>query len=193
MQCPQISDEKKSFASLTNNFWSFKKRIKKNIHQWGKTCFFFIRNLRALHLLFAGTYIRIWGHLYSAGITLQLYSALRFERLKRVQKSRAIPWEFWDEVFSLSRPSVCPHLTTVYYSVKDNSRIYYQSNNENIETSGLHFVLKSLNINLTSSTVTYLKSFFGRNQFVFQLDTTFYAPFLLLLGIYWPYVIRGMN
>ena len=41
MQCPQISDEKKSFASLTNNFWSFKKRIKKNIHQWGKTCFFF--------------------------------------------------------------------------------------------------------------------------------------------------------
>ena len=78
-----------------------------------KTCIFFIRNLRALHLFFAGTYIRIWGHLFSAGIALQLYSALRFERLKRVQKSRAIPWEFWDEVFSLSMPSVCPHLTTV--------------------------------------------------------------------------------
>ena len=170
-----------------------KKGLKKIFINGAKLVFFFIRNLRALHLLFAATYIRIWGHLYSAGITLQLYSALRFERLKRVQKSRAIPWEFWDEVFSLSRPSVCPHLTTVYYSVKDNSRIYYQSNNENIETSGLHFVLKSLNINLTSSTVTYLKSFFGRNQFVFQLDTTFYAPFLLLLGIYWPYVIRGMN
>ena len=29
MQCPQISDEKKKIASLTNNFWSFKKRIKK--------------------------------------------------------------------------------------------------------------------------------------------------------------------
>ena len=78
-----------------------------------KTCIFFVRNLRALHLFFAGTYIRIWGHLFSAGIALQLYSALRFERLKRVQKSRAIPWEFWDEVFSLSMPSVCPHLTTV--------------------------------------------------------------------------------
>ena len=118
MQCPQISDEKKtSFASLTNNFWSFKKRIEKNIHQWGQTCFFFIRNLRALHLLFAATYIRIWGHLYSAGIALQLYSALRFERPKRVQKSRAIPWDFWDEVFSLSMPSVCPHLTTVCITV----------------------------------------------------------------------------
>ena len=31
----------------------------------------FMRNLRALHLLFAGTYIRIWGHLYSACIALQ--------------------------------------------------------------------------------------------------------------------------
>ena len=29
MQCPQISDEKKSFASLTNNFWSFKNGLKK--------------------------------------------------------------------------------------------------------------------------------------------------------------------
>ena len=85
----------------------------KNIHQWSKTCCFFTKNLRALHVLFACTYIRIWGHLYSAGIALQLYSALRFERLKRVQKSREITWEFWDEVFSLSMPSVCPHLTTV--------------------------------------------------------------------------------
>ena len=100
------------FASLTNSFWSFKKRIK-NFHQ--QNLYFFIRNLRALHLFFAGTYIRIWGHLYSAGIALQLYSALRFERLKGVQKSRTIPWEFWDEVFSLSMPSVCPHLTTVQH------------------------------------------------------------------------------
>ena len=114
MQCPQIFDEKKSFASLTNNFWSFKKRIKKIFINGAKLVFFFIRNLRALHLLFAGTYIRIWGHLYSACIALQLYSALRYERLKRVQKSRAIPWEFWDEVFSLPMPSVCPHLTTVW-------------------------------------------------------------------------------
>ena len=105
--------KKKSFGPLTNNFWSSKKKGLKNIH-WSKTCFFHRKSDNILHLLFAGTYIRIWGHLYSAGIALQLYSALRFERLKRVQKSRAIPWEFWDEVFSLSMPSVCPHLTTVY-------------------------------------------------------------------------------
>ena len=105
--------KKKSFASFTNNFWSFKKRIKK-YSSMGQNLFFFIRNLRALHLLFAGTYIRIWGHLYSAGIAFQLYCALRFEKLKRFQKSRAIPWEFWDEVFSLSMPSVCLHLTTVW-------------------------------------------------------------------------------
>ena len=69
---------KKNFASLTNNFWSFKNGIK-NFHQ--QNLYFFIRNLRALHLFFAGTYIRIWRHLFSAGIALQLYSALRFERL----------------------------------------------------------------------------------------------------------------
>ena len=66
-----------------------------------KTCIFFIRNLRAKHLFFAGTNVRIWGHLFSAGIALQLYSTLRFEWLKWIQKLRAIPWEFWDEVFSL--------------------------------------------------------------------------------------------
>ena len=55
-----------------------------------------------LLLLFTGTEIRIWGHLYAAGIALQLYSALRFEGLERIQKLRAIPWDFWDEVFSLT-------------------------------------------------------------------------------------------
>ena len=84
------------------------------MHQRSKTCNFFIKNHMALHLLFAGTWIRIWGNLYFAGIALQLYSTLRFEWLKWIQKLRAIPWEFWDEVFSLSMPSVCPHLTTVY-------------------------------------------------------------------------------
>ena len=92
-----------------------KNGLKKYSSMEQNLVFFFIRNLRALHLLFAGTYIRIWGHLYSAGIALQLYFALRFERLKRVQKSRAIPWDFWEEVFSLSMPSVCPHLTTVWF------------------------------------------------------------------------------
>ena len=139
MQCPQISDEKKSFSSLTNNFWSFKKRIKKYSSMEKNLCFFFIRNLRALHFLFAGIYIRIWGHLYSAGIALQLYSALRFERLKRVQKTRAIPWEFWDEVFSLLLPSVCPRLTTVYHSAVSGVR-KEKENQSHIATEG-RFIL----------------------------------------------------
>ena len=33
--------KKKSFAPLTNNFWSFKKKGLKNIYQWSKTCIFF--------------------------------------------------------------------------------------------------------------------------------------------------------
>ena len=39
-KCPQISDEKKSFASLTNNFWSFKKQIKKYLSMEQNLCFF---------------------------------------------------------------------------------------------------------------------------------------------------------
>ena len=112
MQCPQISDETIQTIKLSQvTFDPLKNGLKIFI---SKTCIFFIRNLRALHLFFAGTYIRIWGHRYSVCIALQFYSALRFERLKRFQKSRAIPWEFWDEVFSLPIPSVCPHLTTVH-------------------------------------------------------------------------------
>ena len=82
-----------SFAQLNEYFLiRFLKDQKLFVKE--ERLFFFIRNLRVLHLLFAGTYIRIRGHLYSAGIALQLYSALRFERLKRVQKLRVIPWEF---------------------------------------------------------------------------------------------------
>ena len=51
-----------------------------------------------------------------------MYSTLRFEWLKWIQKLRAIPWEFWDEVFSLSMPSVCPHLTTVQLKSKTIAR-----------------------------------------------------------------------
>ena len=122
MQCPQISDEKKILPLWQITFDPLKNGLKIFI---SKTCIFFIRNLRALHLFFAGTYIRIWGHLFSAGIALQLYSALRFERLKRVQKSRAIPWDFWDEVFSLSMSLVCPHLTTVYFCRKCNFHLLW--------------------------------------------------------------------
>ena len=35
-----------------------------------------------------------------------------------LQKLRAITVYFWDEVFSLGMPSVCPHLTTVYKCLK---------------------------------------------------------------------------
>ena len=58
-KCPQISDEKKSFAPLTNNFWSFKKREKKNVYQWKKTCFFHQKSEGILHLLFAGIACKI--------------------------------------------------------------------------------------------------------------------------------------
>ena len=114
MQCPQISDEKKSFASLTNSFWSFKNRINKNIHQWGKTCFFFHQKSEGI----AFTFCRYLYQNMRAFIFCRYCPPIVFcpqiWKLKRVQKSRAIPWEFWDEVFSLSMPSVCPHLTTVY-------------------------------------------------------------------------------
>ena len=115
------------FVPLRNNFWSFKKIEKKIFINEKKTCLFHQKSEGILHLLFAGNTLKferlkisseIKGNFKLDGnvleIALQLYSALRFERLKRVQKSRAIPWEFWDEVFSLSMPSVCPHLTTVY-------------------------------------------------------------------------------
>ena len=59
MQCPQISDEKiTSFAPLMNIFLiRFLKDQKLYVKE--AKLFFFIENLRALHLLFAGTYIRI--------------------------------------------------------------------------------------------------------------------------------------
>ena len=52
MQCPQISNEKnRSFASLTNNFWSFKNRLK-NIHQLSKTCIFFHQKSEGIAFIF---------------------------------------------------------------------------------------------------------------------------------------------
>ena len=49
MQCPQISDEKNFFASLTNNFWSFKKRIK-NFHQ--QNLYFFHQKSEGIAFIF---------------------------------------------------------------------------------------------------------------------------------------------
>ena len=65
-----------------------------------------------LHLLFTGTEIRIWGHLYFAGIAIQLYSALRFEGPKKNSKIKGNTMGFLRRSFSM--PLVCPCLTTVY-------------------------------------------------------------------------------
>ena len=74
----------------------FKKR-EKNIYQWKKTCIFHQKSEGILHLLFAGNTLKferlkisseIKGNFKLDGnvleIALQLYSALRFERLKRI-------------------------------------------------------------------------------------------------------------
>ena len=105
--------KKKSFVSLRNNFWSFKKR-EKNIYQckknlsfsseiWGHFAFTFCRYLNQNMRAF--TFCR-----YCPPIVF----CPQIWKTKRTQKSRAITLNFWDEVFSLGMPSVCPHLTTVH-------------------------------------------------------------------------------
>ena len=114
-KCPYISDEKKSFAPLTNNFWSFKIRIKSYLSKrknfyfsskiWGRFAFTFGRYLTSEYegiYLLQVLSIRIWGYLPSAGKYLQIL--------------RAIPLDFWDEVFSLriwghfiQQCSICIH------------------------------------------------------------------------------------
>ena len=89
--------KKKSFASLRNNFWSFLKKEKKIFINGKKTCIFHQKSEGILHLLFAGNTLKferlkisseIKGNFKLDGnvleIALQLYSALRFERLKRI-------------------------------------------------------------------------------------------------------------
>ena len=92
--------KKKSFAPMTNNFWSFKIRIKSYLSKrqnfffsseiWGHFAFTFCRyfpsKYEGIYLLQVLS-IRIWGYLPSAG--------------KYHQILRAIPVDFWDEVFSL--------------------------------------------------------------------------------------------
>ena len=81
---------------MSNNFWSFKKREKKIING-KKTCLFHQKSEGILHLLYAGIALRferwkisseIKGNFKLDGnvleIALQLYSALRFEKLKRI-------------------------------------------------------------------------------------------------------------
>ena len=85
--------KKKSFVSLRKNFWSFKKKEKKKLSM-EKTCLFHQKSEGILHLLFAGNTLKferlkisseIKGNFKLDGnvleIALQLYSALKVERL----------------------------------------------------------------------------------------------------------------
>ena len=65
--------KKKSFAPLTNNFWSFKIRIKSYLSE-GQKNFFFIRNLRAFCIYFLQVIgISIWGYLPSVSKYPQIF------------------------------------------------------------------------------------------------------------------------
>merc|ERR1712051_1091766 len=118
---------KKRVLSLCEiTFDPLKKKRKKN-YQWKKTCIFHQKSEGILHLLFAGNTLKferlkisseIKGNFKLDGnvleIALQLYSALKVEKTTCHYFLREITVYFSDEVFSLSMPSVCPHLTTVY-------------------------------------------------------------------------------
>ena len=92
---------------------------------------------------------------------------------------------YWMEVslYTIqSRTIVGPlHITDIYYQ---------KINNENIEHSGLHF--KNRIKKYFSCTMTYLKSFIGRNRkSVFQpVCFSIKHNFLLLFGICWPHIIH---
>ena len=137
-KCPQFFDEKKSFVSLRNNFWSFKKREKRIFINGKKPCLFHQKSEGILHLLFAGIACKIYFLMPSNFDEKMPLDYDKFCPLKMMAfmiiKSNIICWHFlkalpsadnfhcilrvmtvyfWDEVFSLGMPSVCPHLTTV--------------------------------------------------------------------------------
>ena len=129
-KCPHISDEKDKFCSIWWIFFNPFFKGSKVICQRGKTLFFHQKSEGILHLLFAGNTLKferlkisseIKGNFKLDGnvleIALWLYSAPLIWNTKNnssLQKSRAITAYFWDEVISLSMPSDCPPLTTVY-------------------------------------------------------------------------------
>ena len=65
----------------------------KNIHQWSKTCFFFIRNLRAFCIHF----LQVLKSEYEGILNLRVLPSVG----KYPQILRLISSDFWDEVFSL--------------------------------------------------------------------------------------------
>ena len=109
--------KKKSFVSLRNNFWSSKKR-EKNIYQCKKNLSF----SSEIWGHFAFTFYRCWNQNMRSFIFCRYCPPIVFcpqiWKTKRTQKWRAITLNFWDEVFSLSMPSVCPRLTTVHLCVQ---------------------------------------------------------------------------
>ena len=91
-------------------FDPLKNRLK-NIYQWSKTCVFFHQKSEGI----AFTFCRYLNQNMRAFTFCRYCPPIVFyPPIWMIQKSRAIPWEFWDEVFSLSMPSVCPRLTTVW-------------------------------------------------------------------------------
>ena len=95
----------RSFFSLINKF---KIRIKSYSSKRKKPSIFHQKSGGVLHPLFAGTSIRICRY-YHQNLLQVIPSDL--EGNFRAE----ISVYFSDEVFSLGMPSVCPHLTTVWF------------------------------------------------------------------------------
>ena len=120
--------KKKSFVSLISNFWSFKKREKKIINGkktclflseiWGHFAFTFCRycpQIWKMKNLFRnqGQFQIRWQCSRNCPPKVFCPQIWKTKNNLSLQKSRKITVYFSDEVFSLSMPSVCPHLTTV--------------------------------------------------------------------------------
>ena len=78
-----------------------------------KTCIFFHQKSEGIAFIFCRyLYQNMRAFIFSRYCPLIVFCP-QIWKTKKFQKSRAIPWDFWDKVFSLSMPSVCPRLTTV--------------------------------------------------------------------------------
>ena len=104
---PQICDEK------VFPLWKITIKLgSKVIYQREKTSIFHQKSEGILHSLFAGTSIRICRYYHQ--------NLLQVKPSDLEEKTVY----FSDEVFSLSMPSVCPHLTTVNGNHKCNESTY---------------------------------------------------------------------
>ena len=88
----------------------------KNIHQWSKTCFFFHQKSEGIAFIFCRYLNQNMRAFIFCRYCPPIVLCPQIWKTKNnlsLQKSREITVYFSDEVFSLSMPSVCPHLTTV--------------------------------------------------------------------------------